>query len=106
MPSGFLNRVLVTGAQGFLGANLVSALGVRGAKVTSLVRSAGAMQDNPSIVVCDLCDPEGLASILAAGNFDAIFHLAGRNGNADAISLYQTNVVGTAILLRSVRALG
>jgi GDP-4-dehydro-6-deoxy-D-mannose reductase len=104
--AGSLNRVLVTGAQGFLGAHLVSALRARDASITTLVRSAAATPDGSVMVECDLGDRDKLASILAAGNFDAVFHLAALNASAGAVSLYQTNVVGTAILLESVKALG
>ncbi|HMH64666.1 MAG TPA: NAD-dependent epimerase/dehydratase family protein [Rhizomicrobium sp.] len=101
-----MRRVLVTGARGYIGAHLVSALGAMGTHVTALVRSAGALPAGVRGAEGDVLDGAALTALLAAERYDAIFHLAGLNAGAGSAAVYQTNVIGTATLLQAVRALG
>ena len=70
--------VLVTGATGFIGRRLVTALRERAARVRTLVRSMGsaASEGNPvEIVVGDLADSASLTR--ACAGIDTVIHAAG-----------------------------
>ena len=60
-------RVLVTGAAGFLGSHLVRRLAAEGAQVTALDRSSADLEDRTS-----------LRRIIASAEPSVVFHLAGR----------------------------
>ena len=83
---GLAVRVLVTGASGFIGRNLLAAC-PRTWEIVALYRSAGdfpayasRVGDHVRPLRCDLADPADAARIgpSAAGRFDIAFHLAGR----------------------------
>ena len=67
-------RVLVTGASGFLGGHLVEALKARGAAHIVGPRSAE----------CDLTDRAATRRLFGDGGFDVVFHLAARVGGIGA----------------------
>lgn len=106
-------RVLVTGASGFAGANLVQRLTTLGADVYALVRAphprrmpalAGARP-----VRCDLNDRHAVLRALAEVLPRAVFHLAAE-GAAAALrhepGIATANVLGTAHLLEGALASG
>jgi len=70
---------LVTGSTGFLGLNLVEALGHAGWSVTALHRPGAELGElsasGASFVEGDILDPASLRRAMAAG-VDAVFHLA------------------------------
>lgn len=81
--SNFQNRrVLITGANGFVGAHLVAQLIAQGAEVTALIRASSncwrfdALKVAPKILVCDLEDEARLLTLLRPLNPDVVFHLA------------------------------
>lgn len=107
-------RVLVTGADGFIGSHLVEQLLALGAKVRALVfynsqGSWGLLEDikninkysNPEVVLGDIRDPMFCLSLVE--NQDIVFHLAALiaipYSYVAPISFSQTNVLGTANLL-------
>lgn len=97
---------IVTGASGFIGANLVEALAARGMRVRCLVRSAGGNVLGGAIerVTVDYRDPRGLAPALEGADY--VFHLA---GVTRALSLEQFragNVLPTRNLIAALAALG
>jgi len=107
-------RAFVTGLDGFAGQWLVRELTAAGADV-----SGGSRVALPSYSILsseeaaglrwfgfELTDRESVERALAAVRPDAVFHLAAQasvsESIADPVSTYETNVVGTAMLLESV----
>src|SRR5579871_694710 len=89
--------IVVTGATGHVGANLVRALVGRGDRVRALVRE----DDSPSLrgldveqVRGDVRDPESLGRAFAGA--DALIHLAAQISIVGPMGglVHQTNVVG------------
>lgn len=104
-----MNRVLVTGANGFIGAHVVrAALGV-GAEVRAMVRQGSDQRGLAGlpveIVHGDLTDPASLAN--AVNGIDTLFNVAARydlsrRARRDA---YRANVDGTrALMMAALRA--
>ena len=90
-------RSLVTGANGFVGRWLVSALRQIGHRVTTLDCRG------PADITADLAlDP------LPRGPYDAVFHLAAFANPAASVenpgAVYRANAEGSARLARSVRS--
>jgi UDP-glucuronate 4-epimerase len=115
-------RILVTGAAGFIGSHLVDALLARGDTVVGLdnfdefydpavkrANLAAAIQ-HPAfeLVEGDVRDAELVGRLLAQVRPDAVVHLAARAGVRPSIAnpaLYaDVNVTGTAVLLEAARA--
>jgi UDP-glucose 4-epimerase len=73
-----LAKVLVTGAGGYIGGRLVTALAQAGFETHALVREPMPWLDGPQ-TVCDLCtvDPQELAAVCERAT--TIVHLAGEN---------------------------
>lgn len=81
-----MNKVVVTGANGFVGTHVVKALSARGCQVLAVIKdeqeniSAFAGLANVTIVYCDLESiarlPEAVASAGAGTGYDTFFHLA------------------------------
>lgn len=93
-------RVLVTGASGFLGRVVCSALGSRGHDVMALVRRPGSEPPNTAPLVGDLADGASLSKALADARPDCVVHLAAETAtqrNSERIE--EVNVRGTERLL-------
>ncbi len=104
-------RYFVTGATGFIGAEVAKQLRTRGHHVTALVRSL----EKASLLaklgcelhVGDITEPETLAAAMAGA--EGVFHLAGwyRTGQPRARELAtQVNVDGTRHVLDAMRTVG
>jgi nucleoside-diphosphate-sugar epimerase len=105
MPSTGKGNVLVTGATGFIGGNLVRALQREGYAVRALVRDASraAGLDRVELFRGDLCEPESLVGI--ERDIDIVVHCASLLGKwgTDRALLYDVNVRGTVELLTRFR---
>lgn len=100
-------KVLVTGANGFLGSWLVRELIKRGVSVRALVRPSGDLAELKGLdfekAFGDITDAESLFA--ACEEVDTVFHLAGlvayRRGERDAME--KVNVQGTANVVEAVK---
>jgi UDP-glucose 4-epimerase len=99
-------RVLVTGATGFVGYVVASALRDAGHDVSALARSPGRLPPGVTPV------PGDLSSLVAVGDgrFDGVCHLAAlvrvRDSRADPLPFWRINVGGTLALLDALVARG
>jgi dihydroflavonol-4-reductase len=103
-----MSRLLVTGATGFLGRHLVTALRASGHDVVALCR-----KDDPEIAALgatvrlgDVLDGPSVRA--AAEGCEALFHCAGKVSRRpeDAEELYRVHVEGTKTTLDACRAAG
>jgi dihydroflavonol-4-reductase len=98
-------KALVTGANGFVGSNLVRHLLDLGHNVTALTRSGQyqAPHKNLNITKGDITNPASLVS--AFKNHEIVFHLAGTVGYSKALhqSMVMNNVVGTANVIEACK---
>jgi len=89
-------RVLVTGASGFIGGQLVEALLAHGDDVTCLVRATSdtsTLQDRGvNLAIGDVTDPSSLPAAIAS--VDTVYHLAGRTRANTAAQFHRVNEAG------------
>lgn len=107
-------RVLVTGAAGFIGANLVRDLARQGAEVHAVVRAStdlwriADILPNLHLHRVDLIDREGLKSTVRRIPPEVIFHLTAHGVSPlhkDSSEVLGTNVLGTVNLLEATAPL-
>ena len=102
-----MERVLVTGIEGFTGRYLAAELRAAGFEVTGteMPRREPATSN---VYQCDLCDAKTTRAVLAEAKPDVVVHLAGIAfvGHGDVDAIYRTNVVGTSNLLEAITACG
>jgi nucleoside-diphosphate-sugar epimerase len=105
-------KALVTGADGFVGANLVRHLATAGHEVIALLRPGGTvwrLQDiKHELRICefDLCDVERIACVLTSSKPQWVFHLAAHGAyswQVDVPRMISVNVGSTAALLAAAR---
>lgn len=103
-------KVLVTGANGFLGSWLVKALLAEGHNVYALVRKSSDLSElegiHPQFVHGDITDIHSLLTSFIG--MDAVFHLAGLVAykKSDREKMNKINVEGTANVIEACRASG
>ena len=97
-------RALVTGATGFVGRYLVSALAAAGHDV---IGCTGPNDASDEYVALDLENTASIRAALAAASPDVVFHLAAQtfvpDSLASPVETYRTNALGTALLAQAVR---
>ncbi len=108
-------RALVTGAAGFLGANLVRHLLVAGHEVIALTRSGAAawrleeVSTEVRVLELDLRDTAAIERVVATTEPQWVFHLAAHGAyswQTDLEQMIAVNVAATAALLGAARAAG
>ena len=103
-------RVLITGATGFVGGLVAARLVAEGRPVRALVRHLGDRERLPDprveLAIGRLEDEESL--VRAADGCDVVYHVAGLNQLclADPTPLYRVNVEGTRRMLEAARRAG
>lgn len=93
--------VAVTGATGFIGGKILSALAADGWHVRALVRHSVDIPD-AELVQGDILDQSALERLLQ--DADAVIHCAGRVRGANPQDFWTTNVEGTTRLARAAIA--
>jgi dolichol-phosphate mannosyltransferase len=108
-------RALVTGAAGFVGANLVAALADAGHDVVAWIHPGGdawrldELVDHAEVDAVELLDGEAIEAGVARARPDWIFHLAAHGAYSwqrDPERIMQTNLVSTVRLLGACRERG
>ena len=101
-------RVLVTGANGFIGSHLTRTLVARGHEVRAMVRrtsDTSLLHGLPlELAYADITEPDSLAA--AVEGVACVFHLAGATAAADATTFDCVNRIGTMNVLEAVRKRG
>jgi dihydroflavonol-4-reductase len=104
-------QALVTGASGFVGANIVAALNQAGWQVRALVRRTASLAALDGLdyqpAMGDVTDPKSLAA--AMEGCDAVIHAAGvvaDHWGQDATLTYRVNVDGTRHVVEAALAAG
>lgn len=96
-----MNRVLITGATGFIGHHLARRLLDEGREVLALVRNPDRLQlYDATPVTGDLLEPDELD---IPDRIDTVFHLAGLTRAFRPKLLDQVNALGTACLIEAVK---
>jgi CDP-glucose 4,6-dehydratase len=107
--------VLVTGATGFIGSRLASALRLKGANVVALVRDIPAGFSSPNhqgkhdytVVIGALENYPLIERILNEYDVDTCFHLGAQAivgvANKNPLSTFESNIVGTWNILEACR---
>ena len=102
------DRVVITGASGFIGSAVARAVHARGAHVVAMVQPGDDCPNlkaiDPERIVADIRDSAAVERACAGARF--VFHLAAiyRFWARDPRIFYEVNVGGTLNVLRAVRA--
>ncbi|MDY6820035.1 MAG: NAD(P)-dependent oxidoreductase [Deferribacterota bacterium] len=95
-----MKRILITGASGFIGSNLLEALQPKGYKLYALVRDPSKLEthnETVEIVKGDLTD-----SNLKLPEVDYVYHIAGVVKAKNYREFYDVNYIGTVNLVRNI----
>ena len=110
-----MKRVIITGATGFVGANLARRLLRDGHELHLLVRQGYApwridqLREDVHLHAVDLADQENLERIVGSIRPEWIFHLAvhgAYSSQQDVRQIIQTNIVGTVNLVEACAKIG
>ena len=107
-----MERVLITGADGFVAAHLIKELQREtGCSVTGIgLKESPSCTGTIDYLVLDLTDYEDVKEMLQQKKPDAVFHLAALPSVAlsweDPWSTYRVNVLGQVNLMEAIRRLG
>lgn len=100
-------KVLVTGANGFLGQAIVRRLLADGHSVRALLRSGRTLAEFPTVevVVGDLCDEASIQAAVAG--MEGVVHAAAHVATTGTWELFaEANIRGTRRVIRAARAAG
>lgn len=106
-----MERVLITGANGFAGPYVASAMAARGYEVLGLSRRPLLTPGCPAVqewFVADLSDPLQARKAVEESRPDVVIHLAAISfvAHADVRDIYLSNILGTRNLLDALVAVG
>ena len=85
-----MKKVIVTGANGFVGSAVCKELSKNGIKITAVVRNKQSNIEriknirNLKIIYCDMASYKDLASVVKERDYDCFYHFAW-NGSAGAL---------------------
>ena len=104
-------KILITGGNGSMGSRLAAPLIRRGDEVTLLDRAAEPRKrtsefEQCRVAVADIADGDQLSTIVSAGRFDSIFHLAAlmsSDAEEHPEAAWQVNMIGTRNVLEAAR---
>jgi CDP-glucose 4,6-dehydratase len=110
-------RVLVTGADGFVGRWMVDALACRGAKVIALAWAGNSAKVGPKslnfshasveFLTGDVTDLAAMSGLISEQQVDLVYHLAANNVNTGTgispYAVYETNIRGVYTILEAGR---
>ncbi|MBQ9654532.1 MAG: NAD-dependent epimerase/dehydratase family protein [Prevotella sp.] len=103
-------KILITGASGFIGSFIVEEALTRGMETWAAVRPGSSRQfltdDRIRFVELDLASEEILKQQLQGLSFDYVVHAAGVTKCLDRQDFFRTNTEGTQHLVRALMALG
>ena len=114
-------RVLVCGGAGYIGSHACVVLAERGHEVVIADNFSNSSKgvlaplrqltgSQFEVQEVDLCDREGLRSLLGRGRFDAVIHFAALKAVGESVRsplrYYDNNVVGTVNLLHAMQVAG
>lgn len=103
-------KVLVTGANGFLGSHVADRLVALGATTYGAVRKRSAGNDRVFWVEGDLCEATSVRRLCKEVRPDTVFHLAGQTDAAPnkelVLPTLQNNLLGTVLLLHELLETG
>jgi len=103
-------KVLVTGADGFVGRWLLPALKSGGHEVVGAVMESAVLPDEFETVTWDIGNTESVGRVVQSAPFDAVIHLAaiasGGDARADVVAAWEINTVGTARLVQALADAG
>lgn len=95
-------KALITGASGFIGSNLRSALLEAGADVVAIRRKTSPEPDEGRSVVADYADQEQLREVIREERPDWVFHVAGATNGVSYEDFQRANVMPTRNLLAAI----
>jgi nucleoside-diphosphate-sugar epimerase len=96
-------RVLLTGADGFIGKHLSAGLREQGARVGHVVRKSASPENSVESFIGDICDQDFLPGVIDSWQPQIIFHLAASKVRAQTPDAFRetlnVNLMGTLGLL-------
>lgn len=108
-----MDRVIITGADGFVGSHTVEYFLKKGKKVLALDRSATPtrLHAHPNLIYmqCDISDIEGLLNKIPHNNYDTFIHFAWAGSAGEAridYNLQIQNALTTVECVKAAKALG
>lgn len=98
-----MSRILLTGASGYLGTKLRTALAAEGHSIIATdIRPAG---DGAAVEIADLADAEAMERLMAR-NIDAVVHLGGMSNEGDWDTILRANIMGCHTIFEAARRHG
>lgn len=108
-----MKKVIVTGADGFIGSNLIKNLSTKGIEIIGIVREGKKIEsnhsDNLKFLECNLKDISNLPEIIKFRDFDTFYHFAweGSNGiHRNDYELQSSNSIYALHAAKSAKLLG